>query len=202
MPSKLKKKAFIIPTVVVTKNNEARLDGAAVFDYKNQLAGFLNSDETSGLNYITGKAKGGYISASIDHDQFAFDLQRAKSSIKADVTDKNHIHFTVSIDASGIVAESLQTIDFTDPAQMAKVEKAVGKQIKRLTGEAIKKLQDDLNTDALGLGDYLQRNHYDLWQSIKSNWDRGENYFAKSTITVKTHVNVKSSGTVIESKFK
>jgi spore germination protein len=181
---------------------EVKIAGNAVFHgHTNKMVGFLGEEETQGLNFITGEVKGGVLKFEVRDNLVIYEIKAAKENIKADVSDINHIEFTVTIDTEGNIAESFVDLDYLDPKILSNVEQKAAEEIERLANNAIQKLQKDFKTDAFGFFRFLKQEHYDTWQQIQNDWDRGKNYFSKSEIHIKPKVIVRVTGTINQSKY-
>ncbi|WP_257347418.1 Ger(x)C family spore germination protein [Pseudalkalibacillus decolorationis] len=192
--------SFVIPKVTM-EGQHVNMTGAAVFQgYNDQMIDFINGDTTEGLNFITGEYKGGLIKTKVEDELVVYDIRNASRKIRVDVRNKESIHFNIVIETEGIIGESFKSLDYANPTVLSKVEETVEKEIKRKVLETINTFQKDLQVDALGLGGYLQSEDYKTWKQIKQNWDRGVNYFSKSTIHVQVKSIVRSSGAVFESQ--
>lgn len=192
----LKKGSFVIPRMTV-REKEVKITGAAAFQGHNEkMVGFLGEEETEGLNMITGEIKGGILEIPVKDNLMVYEIKGMKRSIQARISDKDQIEFTINIESEGDVGESLDSLDYLDPAILSNIEKKVAKEIERLTNDTIKKVHEDFKVDVLGLGDYLNQEHYSTWKTIKDDWDHGRNYFAKSKIRVQAKVKLRTIGNV------
>lgn len=196
----LGKVSYAIPRIVGLKN-KVKIGGAAIFKGKdNRMVGFINEKETAGLDFITGDVKGGAIEFKINDEFVVFELKGSKGKIHANVSDPEHPVFNIHIFAEGNVGESYASLDFLDQKVIAEVEKKVAMQIEDLANAAIDKLQKDYKTDALGLGTFLNREHYRTWKKIKDDWDTGRNLFSKCQIRIQVKVKMRIIGSIIESE--
>ncbi|MFC7063350.1 Ger(x)C family spore germination protein [Halobacillus seohaensis] len=194
-------RSFVIPLISMSEEKKPQVKNAAVFhEPTNKMVGILNEEEATGVNYIKGDIETASIPVKVEGQSIAYEAKNMKANIAVEAQNKDNIEFTISIETEGSIVESFLNADFTDPAKKSKIEEETGKEIKRIVNSSIEKLQKDLEVDAVGLGSYIERNHYKLWQSIKDDWDSGENYFSKSTITVETEVLVRSSGAINETE--
>ncbi|WP_408010060.1 Ger(x)C family spore germination protein [Pseudalkalibacillus sp. A8] len=191
--------SFTIPKVAID-GKAISMTGAAVFQgNNNQMIDFISGDVTEGLNFITGKYKGGFIKAKVKDQLVVYDVRNARSIINVDVKNKENIHFNIEIQTEGIIGESFVPLDYSNSKMITKVENAIEKEVERKVLKTIHTFQKDLKADSLGLGGHLQGEDHKTWNRIKQNWDQGEHYFSKSTINVQVKAFVRNSGAVIES---
>jgi spore germination protein len=195
----LKIESFSVPSVNYGKE-DVKLTGAAVIGGDNRLIGFLGEEETSGLNFMKGSVKEGILKIMFDGELMIFDITEAKHKVKAEVGDKQAIHFEISIEVEGEIGEAFGQLDFKNPEILSKLEKHVSEEIVRLCEAAIDKVQKQYKVDTFELGAYLKQNHNKVWKQIKDDWDSGVNYFAKSEIRVKADTHIRRTGTVIKSE--
>jgi spore germination protein len=196
----LKHESFTIQRIS-GDDREVKIAGNAVFHgHTNKLIGFLGEEETEGYNFVTGEIKGGILKVPVKDSLVVYDIKQASHSMEANVDDIHRIKFTINIESKGQIVESFEQMDYLDPNFIKTIEEKAAKEIEGLANDAITKLQKDFKVDAIGLGNYLSNEHPDLWEKIKNDWDRGENYFIKSVIEVKAEVSIYSSGTINRSE--
>ncbi|MFP3125702.1 Ger(x)C family spore germination protein [Ectobacillus funiculus] len=194
------KTSFVVPKIK-RDNQKITLAGAAVFHgHNNQMIGFINGDITEGLNLITGEYKGGILKTKVENEPVVYEIKKEKSSVHVESRNKENIQFHIKIQAEGQIGESFGALNYMNPKILSKVEAAVEKEIERKVSKTIKTFQEDLRVDALGLGGYLQRKDYDTWKRIRQDWDKGKNYFSKSTIKVQADIVIQTPGAIIESE--
>jgi spore germination protein len=197
----LNKQSFTLQFVSTSKKL-VRLSGAAVFHgHNNKMVGKLTDRESTGANLIYGEVKGGVIKVKYKGNIVVFEIRRAKSSITGNVENKDNMSFTINIETEGFIEESFSSVDFKDRKEISELQKEIEKEIINIANEAINKSKE-LNAEVLGLSDYMVKEHYDVWETIKSDWDHGENYFVDSEIKVEAKVNVRSTGTLYKSSEK
>ncbi|MGG6313304.1 Ger(x)C family spore germination protein [Paenibacillus macerans] len=194
------KKSFALPRMR-KMGNEVSIAGAAIFNgSSNRLLGYLEDDETSGLNLLRGSAQDGVLEFKLDNEYVAFEIKGSRREITADVSDPERIRFTIKINMEGNVGETQEQIDLMDPSQLAKIKREAESELLRLTTSTVEKLQREFATDVMELGDYLKQEYFSVWKDIEDNWDHGENIFAKSEITIETKVHVRIIGSTVETK--
>ncbi|WP_163529908.1 Ger(x)C family spore germination protein [Halobacillus ihumii] len=195
-------RSVAVPLISMSsQDKKPQINRAAVYHGPSErMVDILSSEETKGLNLIKGKVQGGAVTIEVEGRSVVYEIRRAKSSIVPKINGKDDIKFNVSIETEGRIAESFANIDYKDPANVSKVEKKVEKELERLAAVALEKLHEDLQVDVFDFGRYVKRADYQLWMSIKEDWDSGENYFSQSTITVQTDTVVRSEGSVLDTE--
>ncbi|GJM68879.1 hypothetical protein HMSSN036_10950 [Paenibacillus macerans] len=80
------------------------VSGAAVFNGETlSLQGYLNDDETSGLNVLRGTAQDGVLEFKLDNDYVAYEIKGSRRRIYADVSNPEHIRFRIQVNMEGNV---------------------------------------------------------------------------------------------------
>lgn len=193
--------SFAIPRIVA-ENQEVKMAGAAIFNADNHMVGFLGEEETEGLNFLTDSVRGGLLKAKLKEDLIILNIQGAKRSIVADVRDKQHIKFTINIQCEGAIIESFDVMDLLNPKVQHKLQEAFAREIERMGQDTINKLHKQMAVDAIQLGSFLKQYHYELWSQIKNDWEKGQQLFKKSEITVKADVYIRNIGGINRAERK
>ncbi|CAG7646375.1 Ger(x)C family spore germination protein [Paenibacillus allorhizosphaerae] len=193
----LRGRSFAVQRVIGTGEAEVKVVGAAIFRGKDtRLMGSLGSDETEGLNLLTGDFHSGIVKSQLGGELVVFEALSAKRHVKADVTDPRHIRFAISIEMEGTLGETFQQLDFEKENAMMRVEQAVAVEVERMEREAIHKLQNVFKTDAMRLGAYLEQKHNKVWKQIKDDWEEGDRLFTTCEVKLETSVKIRRLGTV------
>jgi len=183
----------------VINDQEAILSGAAVFDSQDQkMIGTLNGKETLGLNFITGEAESAVLEFYMKDQYFAVEVKEVKSKMTADVLADRKMKCTIQINAEVNIGETNGNLNVLNPKILAEVEKKTEEDIERLINQVIEKVQKEYKADVIGVGDTLREQHYRKWETVKENWDKGENYFSQSEIVVKVNFTIREIGASLE----
>nr|WP_239483893.1 Ger(x)C family spore germination protein [Paenibacillus rhizolycopersici] len=194
----LSKTSFALPKLSKL-DDEVSVSGSAVFDGASQrLKGFLNDRETSGLNFLRGTAQEGVLEFKMNDDFLAYEIKGLKRKIRADVSDLEHIRFTLFLDMEGNIGETQERINLLKQYEVSEIEQKAADELFKLTTSTIERVQQKFRVDVIGLGDYLKQQHYSVWKKIKDNWDRGDNIFAQSDIVVEARAEVRIFGSTVE----
>ncbi|MEK5443468.1 Ger(x)C family spore germination protein [Fredinandcohnia sp. FSL W7-1320] len=190
--------SFVIPRLVVDNKNAA-ISGAAVFDSQDQkLVGTLNDKETIGLNFILGDIEGGVLEFLMKDQYFAVEVKQAKTKIVTNALDKNQMKFSIEINSEGNIGESYGNLNLLEPKVLAEIEKKAEQEIELIVNQVIEKLQKEYKVDVIRLGEHLKQDHYQVWESVKDDWDKGENYFSNSVIDLKVNFTLREIGSSVE----
>lgn len=155
-----------IKTVKITpeKNIESSeglmLSGTAVFN-KSKLVGFLDQDETFGLNMITGNKKRALINLATQKDKrevLSIEITKIKSKFSPSVKN-NRYSFKIDVEVDGNLTEIKDGIDVSDPDEFEKLNEKLSQLLLTKINSSIKKIQGDFRTDVIGFGSAIQRKH-------------------------------------------
>ncbi|MBT2282798.1 Ger(x)C family spore germination protein [Paenibacillus polymyxa] len=174
--------AFLMPAVEkikdVSKKEEGKeaaflFSGAAVLDNDTKLIGFLNIEETNNnlwiINWrhrhvITVKAPDGTGTVSAE-------LNGMKSVWKLNHTTRGNPNILLSLSAKCDIVENTSTVDLLNAKSLDQIQGEMQKEVERQMKHLIFKYQDEFKKDALGVGNYLYRNHPKLWRTFMDRWE-------------------------------
>ncbi|MEH0003890.1 Ger(x)C family spore germination protein [Bacillus cytotoxicus] len=190
------KRSFVLPVLELTKQG-VKMEGAAIFKGENnKLVGLLSGKDTQGLNYIIGKKVGGFLTIRKKEKVFTYEIHKIRRKIRASFTDPRHPKFIIDMYPKGVLGEVYLGEDAKAWSEK-RINSYITKEMERIVGRTIKKVQKEYKTDVLGLGDYYKRHNYKKWKKVEKNWDYGENYFMKTDIAVRVHPVVEHSGSLV-----
>src|SRR5690625_5879213 len=129
-------------------------------------------------------------------------IDQSNSSIKIDAKDPHDIKISVHIETEGKIQEMFGSKSLLDKKYMEEMEEQVDKRIKQLVTNTIEKAQNELKVDFFGFSSILRQRHYSIWKQIQENWERGDNLFSKSNITVSSNATILSIGATDRTKVK
>lgn len=180
---------------VVARGNDVKLGGAAVIKGKsNRLVGWLGEEEIDGLNWLSGKVKGGVVEAVDEQtkEMVVYEIHNTKSSIKPRVEGEK-ISFTVEIESEGRLSEdwNLKANAF-DEKYLKRACRAVEAEVGLLVGKALEKTQKEFKVDVAGFGKQLSIKYPKVWQKVKNDWDQ---LFSKVPIEVRIKIYIRQFGT-------
>jgi spore germination protein len=155
-----------------------------------ELQGTLNSIETSDVEILRGKLKGGnkaiyYEGHPID---FVIDGINRKISLSK---DKNKLVFNINIKLEGSINEYYFDKDIILDNQLQNIEGYFNKSISDECEKVAKLTQAEFQVDPIGLNDFIEKYYPIEWSEIKNNW--AEEY-KNSLISVKTNVRIRRVG--------
>lgn len=182
---------------VIAADGEVKFSGSSIIKGKTQrLQGTLNEEETIGSVWIMGTGQGGLVkSYNEDRQPLVYEVKGMKSKITTKVAGDD-FSFHVRIESNGrLIEEFSNTNETIDSAFRKQVEEATEKEVGRLTGLALKKVQKKYGIDVLGFGKQFSIQHPRKWEKIKDRW---EEIFPEIPITVSIDIEITEYGAKIK----
>ncbi|MDR4929648.1 Ger(x)C family spore germination protein [Peribacillus simplex] len=193
--SKIKSESSFLLQNVLSVNGEVKFAGAAVIDGKtHKMSGTWNEEELEGVTWITGKGKGGVVkSLGKETGQLiVYEIESMKSTIIPRVKGDN-ISFDVNIESVGRLSENwVVSGDSFKNEFLKKAEKSSEKEVKRLVGNVLEKMQKEYQVDVAGFGNRLRIEHPKVWKKVKKDWDQT---FSETPINYHVKLTIKDYGT-------
>jgi spore germination protein KC len=184
-------------TGVISLNKDTDADetfevvGTAVFK-KDKLIGFMDMNETRGMQWINGKVKSGYITTlSRDKGKITFEIIKSSSKIKPSIkTDSCTMLINVKEESN--ISEMIGNLDPMKNLEITKrleisQEGAITNEIKLAVSAAQKKFDADI----FGFGEMIHRDYPKEWVDIEEHW---KEIFPKLNIEVKVISSLKRPG--------
>lgn len=176
-------------------HNNFVLSGSAVFK-KDKLIGYMNEEETCGMQWIKGKVKlGDIVIHDKDKAKISLAILNSSSNLKPLIKDKS-VNVTANIMVQSNIREvyenKSESMDFNDNLDLIdELSKKQGKVIGDKVNEAISAAQYRLAADVFGFGDLLYREYPHDWENIKDHWN---NIFPHINIKVNVSSQIKQTG--------
>ncbi|WP_171691512.1 Ger(x)C family spore germination C-terminal domain-containing protein [Paenibacillus germinis] len=89
---------------------------------------------------------------------------------------------------------------FSDSKNVDLIEKEVEKRIGQVSLNTVSVLQKKYKKAVIGLGEYLNNNHYRLWQSMQDDWNDGDHLFSSVDIEMHAQVAIRRIGDINRSE--
>lgn len=189
----------VAPIIKITKKNvkpELGLSGIAVFDKNNKMIGTLNSRETAGFLWGTGRISGTVSVISIPNKsgKLSIELKHVKSKIVSKVNGDD-VYIDMKIDETGDIVENTSSEDTSDPENIKNFENMQEDLIKKEIMSAINKGKE-IGADIFGFGDNIYMYHPKSWNKIENNWKQR---FRNIEVNVEVKSNIERSGRITKS---
>ncbi|PGT84400.1 MULTISPECIES: Ger(x)C family spore germination protein [Bacillaceae] len=199
----LDRESFMVQMIQKINEEEVKILGHAVFNgSSDKLVGFIGEEATEGVNFITGEIEGGLLEAKVDDEVVVYEMEEVQSDITPTFNSPDDITFKVNIKTSGSIPETYKTFDLLNDEELDHTEQAIEKRIDEFTDIAIKKVQQELQTDIFKFGETLSVKYPDEWEKMKDKWDYGENCFKEAKIDVTVNSVISKSGAINRSTLQ
>lgn len=200
--SMLSQRSFTILYIVPGKT-DVSIVGSAVFGSEDfRMVGTLEGPEAEARNLIVGETAGGAIPFQAGESIGIYHIQNVKTKITLESSNPEKLKFKIKIKTEGLIHEIHEVINLNSPYEVDKINASVAEEIKRLAELTVKKSQEELQVDVLGLAEYLTRRHPRLWKEIKQDWEKGKRLFVNSEITVEAEASLCSTGVTNETRAR
>ena len=179
-----------------TPSTYIQISGSGVL-VNDKLVGYFDSKESLGYTYIRNKVESTVISVPCDDEgnYAGLILEKAETKLKTTIKDKQPIgEIIMSIKA--VIAEFNCKVDLLKTENIAKIEEATNKEIKKILTKTINKAQKELKSDVFGFGEYLYKNNYKEWKNYKKNWNET---FSNMEYKIKASTEIRNVGSTIDS---
>ncbi|MFC0190037.1 Ger(x)C family spore germination protein [Fictibacillus aquaticus] len=189
--------SFLMQQIVKTKKGEVKFDGAAIIKGKTgKMIGTFNKKEIEGINWLTGDSKSGTVKAyrsKKEHPVF-FQLKTLDSEITPKVIN-GRISFDVKIKSDGRVAEYWNPHERPafENKNVRSIEREAEKEVVRLVGNVVKKMQEEYKVDVAGFGSQLRIHYPRLWNEVKGDWDKT---FSEAEVTYHADLTIQDYGMI------
>lgn len=180
---------------ITPNSTEVNIGGAGVI--KNfSFVGWLNEEETQGINFFLGKIRGGDI---VVEDiwgggtiTFTMLGEKTKLSLKA---AEPIPEFTLEVNVTGNIASTPHHTTYhhikLESEDIEKLEDIISKEIKSQILKGVNKLQQTYRVDLLKLGDHLRKYEPKLWAKYEKDW---EDIFPDVNIDINVNTTIKNIG--------
>jgi spore germination protein KC len=173
-----------------SKNKIVRLAGTAVFkDFK--LVGYLSSNETRALLWITGKLRTGRITANVGKSGNVGMVLTDTRRIITPELKKGRIEMKVRLEGNGSVFENNTPLDIGQPLNLKVVQKALEETVKKEVRSLILAAQKKYKVDILGFGQMIYRENPRQWNKLKDQWDKR---FPQVDVSLSVKLTIQGTG--------
>ncbi|MGE5626800.1 MAG: Ger(x)C family spore germination protein [Solirubrobacterales bacterium] len=168
---------------------ELMLSGAGVIkNYK--LMGYLSQNQTTIIEMLHGKLKGGKESIYIEGHPIDISIEDAKRKITVN-NENNKLNFNIDVYLEGQVKGYYVGGKPITKDYINSIEDNLSKGIKDECEEVIKITQSKFMVDPIGFREALEKYHPSIWKEKKDNWDKA---YEESTINVNVHTKIRRIG--------
>ena len=166
-----------------------QLDNLAIFK-DNKLVGYLDKEESLGYNYIKNNIMNTVLSYECEKDRY-INLEIVNSSSKISLKKEK---FNIEIEVVGNINESTCRVDLEKEKNLKKLQEEIANDLNKRIKTIIDDIINEYNSDIFGFLDIVYKSDDDYYKKIKDD----KNYLKKLDISVKSKVNIKSGGNLVE----
>ena len=197
----LSNSSYALPKVSRVKENKISTAGASVFNGKDhKFIGHLTEDETTGRNMIQGTVKTASLELEIEGKDLVVEIHEFHRRIKVKTDQRGLPLFEITVGANGSIGESEFDEMLTIKEMNNEIKRKTEEKIKSFMEQVIEVSQKQFQSDFLGFNNKLYEQNYDLWNTYRDDWDRGENIYSQCKVTIDVKLSLKTIGTIMESK--
>ncbi|WP_151736014.1 Ger(x)C family spore germination protein [Paenibacillus tengchongensis] len=191
------------------------LYGAAVFNNRLKLAGYLKFDEywvrlwmtnrlsqrafTTIVNAVDADQPGGgaadALSGATKGQTVTVNVDNFKSHITPGF-DGDRPSFRILLEGKGFIEENDSPLNLSQPGNVQKVEDRMNQYLEEKVERVVAKVQKEFKSDIFGLGDTIHRRHPYRWKKLASDW---ETLFPEVELDIKVKLNITGTGITAES---
>lgn len=147
-----------------------KIAGTAVFN-KDKLIGYMDAEETRGIQWIKGKVKDGSIVISTPGEgNITVRITHVSSKIKpVMLNNKPVIQGTVNLE--GYIREMTGNLDpMKKPELLKELDEIQNEAIKKEIDKALHIAQKTFQADIFEFGEMIHQDYPDEWRSLEKNW--------------------------------
>lgn len=167
-------------------------DGMAAFR-NNKLVGWLDEEESKGLNYVKGTVKSTLIVTDMNDGQVGIELIKSSAEIIPHFGVGSTPTIEVKITGEANIGEVNTNLDLLKDHVFSELEKKTNEKIKDNITSAIEKAQKEYKADIFGFGDKIHKEDPKKWEEIKTNWTE---IFPTIQVEVKVDIKIRRTGTI------
>lgn len=162
----------VLPKLTFDKDKkEVKVSGVSVI--KNYaIKGDLNPVETSDIELLRGKLKGGKKVIFKEGHPIDLSIEGLDRRITVDRRE-GKLRFNIYLNLEGQIKGYYLGEEFLDSKTLADIESNFNNSIKEETQKVIKRTQNEFGVDPIGLREYVEKYHPIIWNEIKDNWEQG-----------------------------
>ncbi|HWS29227.1 MAG TPA: Ger(x)C family spore germination protein [Clostridia bacterium] len=167
----------------------AKLEGTAVFK-QGKMIGELDTAQTRGLLWVTGKAKSGAMTVDTPWGQVILETYNSAASLKSVQTADGSIRMQLTVNVDGALESNETTENMSRLENIEMLKQKMREQILSDIESALTKARG-FSADIFGFGDAIRRDHPKEWGKIEGNW---EEIFPEIGLDIEVNVVLRSTG--------
>ncbi|MGG3928651.1 Ger(x)C family spore germination protein [Metabacillus fastidiosus] len=174
-------------------------EGIAVFK-KDRLIGWLDEDESKGLNYSLGKVKSTIVDINCPNEgKIGIEIIRTKADVETKVKN-GRLTGMIRVEAEGNIADvECRKAELAKTVTIHDFEKKGEESIKEKIEAVINASQQKYKADIIGFGEALQRSNPVYWKKNEKEWSEK---FTGIPIEIETDLKIRRIGTIVDPPLK
>lgn len=165
------------------------LEGIALFNSRNKLAGFVKDEEAKGLGLAMDMYRQPSLTIKVEDGEATVNVVITNQQIskKTRVTGRD-VTAVLDFRLICIVSENTSPYPFVKDQDLLK--KLVSQEVERLVKKGVKQAQA-LGADPIGIGESISRDDPAAWKRIKGDWER---IYPRTKLIVRAQVEIENAG--------
>lgn len=175
----------IIPYIRMNKKEKEVLVHGVALIKNYELIGVLNSIETSNVEILRGKIKGGTKVIYKEGHPINYSIEGIERKLRVKEIDEKKLKMDIDIELEGSLKGFTADKELFSSEELVQYEENFNKTLSIESNKILKMLQDKYNMEPFGIQEHLEKYHPYKWKKIKGNW---EEIYKNAEI----HANVKT----------
>lgn len=182
----------VLPRLSMDRENKnVVLSGVGVI--KNfTLKGYMSPSETSILEILRGKVKGGRKVIYKNGHPVDFVISDVQKKINVDTTG-GKLKLMIDVKLDGKITEYFFGEKIFSDKDISKLEKDFSQSLSSECRRVIDLTQNKYETDPIGFREYVEKYHPKEWEKVKNNWDQA---YKSAKIDVSASVKIRRIGAI------
>lgn len=182
----------LLPKMVMEKDKkELKISGVSIIkDYA--VKGSLTPSETSNLEMLRGTLKGGKRVTFLNNHPVDFVIDDVDRKISLNSAN-GKLFFNINVRLEGEIKDYYADDNIFSTNQLSYLQQNFNKSIKMECQQVVRMIQEKFQVDPIGIREYVEKFHPDIWKQKKSNWDE---VYKNADINVNIDTNIRRIGVV------
>lgn len=170
-----------------------RMTGTAVFRGE-KLAGYLDQTESRGLLWVRGEVNGGVVKAPGPNGQgfISLEILRSKTNMRPEIRE-GQVYMTLQVEVESNLDETSRPLDLEKTETMSQLEGILASAVQGEIDAALKKAQQEYQSDVFGFGEALSRKYPRQWEEMKPRWPQ---IFPTVQVQCQIKAKIRRTGTI------
>ena len=184
--------AAVIPVIDIVNDSKIQIMGGALLkDY--ELQGWFTPEEIRGILWVEGKVRGAQIPIPVDKSYLSYTVRQQESKISFFVKDRK-VYCNIDITNEGNISEYYinSSGSLTELDNIRKIENQISNRIKNEITHIIDQTKE-YDTDVMGFGTELYRQHPKWWDNVADNWDQS---YKNMPIEINVDTKIRQTGII------